>query len=114
VGVDEPRHDDHVGRIDHFSAGGSEVGTDRLDPPVVHVHVGARQHAGAVDRDDGAILDQRVAARQERRSALGKRRLDQCGRGQAAERGGTEKGGKSSTVDHRRLHCPHRPRTRPN
>ena len=47
VRVDEARHHDHVGGVDHLGAGRGEIGADRLDAAVANVDVGARQHASA-------------------------------------------------------------------
>jgi hypothetical protein len=64
VGVDEARHDDHVGRVDGLDAGRAEVGADPLDAAVADEHIAARQRAErGIDGQDGAIPDQVGAAR---------------------------------------------------
>ena len=62
--IDEARHDDHVGRIDHLRTARGEIRPDRLDAAVAHQHVAPRQHAELrIHGDDRAVLDQVTAAR---------------------------------------------------
>ena len=43
VGIDEARHDDAAGGVDHLSAVGLEVHADRGDPVAVDQHVAGRR-----------------------------------------------------------------------
>jgi hypothetical protein len=99
VGVDEAGHHDHVAGVDRLGAGGDEIGADRLDAAVAHQDIGARQHAGLVDGDDGAVADQIAAAG----AALSERRRDGGGGGHARQRRCSELAGKCPAAQHRRL-----------
>jgi len=62
VGIDEARHDDVAGGVDHLSAIHLEVHADRGDPAVVDQHVAGREIGDlGVHRDDGAALEEGTA-----------------------------------------------------
>jgi hypothetical protein len=103
VGVDETRHDDHVGGVDGFRSRGREIGPDRLDAAVAHQDIGAGQDAGLVDGDDGAIPDQIGAPGRHRRGALTQRRRDNGGDGHTSERRCPEQAGEGPAAQHWRL-----------
>ena len=64
VGIDEARHDDHVGGVDGLDPGRRKVGPDALDAAVADQHVGARQRTEhGIDGEDRAVLDEIAAAR---------------------------------------------------
>jgi hypothetical protein len=60
VGVDEPRHDDLVGGIDHLVGGGVEIAAGGLDG------VAALENFTALDLADGGIERHQPAALDER------------------------------------------------
>ena len=100
VRVDEARHDDHVGGVNGLGARNVQIGSDRLDPSVVNMHICARQHACSVHGDNRAVLDYVVAARKQRRRGLRKQRPDQRRSGEPAYGCCTQQTSETSAVQH--------------
>jgi hypothetical protein len=71
VRVDETRHHDHVGRVDHLGVRCGQIRSDPRDPAVADEYIGALQGAQRlVDGHHRAILDEVGSARPRRGGAL--------------------------------------------
>ena len=104
VRVDETRHHDHVGRVDHLGVRCGQIRSDRGDPAVADEYVGARQGAQRrVDGHDRAILDQVVAARPGRSGALRDGPSGKAKRHAASQRGRPHELRQRSASQHDRL-----------
>ena len=104
VRVDETRHHDHVGRVDHLGVRCGQIRSDPGDPAVADEYIGARQGAQRlVDGHHRAILDEVGSARPRRSGAL---RDGPCGKAKrhaATQRGRPHELRQRSASQHDRL-----------